>query len=114
MPAGLGILCASPRAIEASQKAGLRRVFFDFGDMIRANDTGYFPYTPALPMLYGLRESAGVRVSKFSFYSGRGSLRGWLRAVASAISGQAPPGRHESVLTPAVSACESAVTLLPD
>jgi RNA polymerase sigma-70 factor (ECF subfamily) len=31
--------------------------------------------------LYGLRESGGARVSKFSFYSGRGSLRGWLRAV---------------------------------
>jgi alanine-glyoxylate transaminase/serine-glyoxylate transaminase/serine-pyruvate transaminase len=60
MPAGLGILCASPRAIEASQKAGLRRVFFDFGDMMRANDTGYFPYTPALPMLYGLRESLAM------------------------------------------------------
>src|SRR5262245_9855874 len=28
--------------------------------------------------LYGLRESGGARVSKFSFYSGRGSLRGWL------------------------------------
>jgi RNA polymerase sigma-70 factor (ECF subfamily) len=31
--------------------------------------------------LYGLRESGGARVSKFSFYSGRGSLKGWLRAV---------------------------------
>jgi RNA polymerase sigma-70 factor len=31
--------------------------------------------------LYGVRESGGMRVSKFSFYSGRGSLRGWLRAV---------------------------------
>src|SRR5215475_10011789 len=30
--------------------------------------------------LYGLREADGVRVSKFQFYSGRGSLRGWLRA----------------------------------
>ncbi|MFL6273650.1 MAG: RNA polymerase sigma factor [Blastocatellia bacterium] len=36
--------------------------------------------------LYGLRESAGVRVSKFSFYSGRGSLRGWLRAVVFQLS----------------------------
>lgn len=60
MPAGLGILCASPRAVAASQTAELRRVFFDFGDMIRANETGYFPYTPALPMLYGLRESLAM------------------------------------------------------
>lgn len=60
MPAGLGIVCASPRAIAAYQQAGLKRVFFDFGDMTKANATGYFPYTPALPMLYGLRESLAM------------------------------------------------------
>lgn len=57
LPAGLGIVCASPRAMEATKTAQLRRVFFDFGDMQRANATGYFPYTPALPLLYGLREA---------------------------------------------------------
>jgi len=36
--------------------------------------------------LYGLRESGGARVSKFSFYSGRGSLKGWLRAVVFQLS----------------------------
>lgn len=36
--------------------------------------------------LYGLRESGGARVSKFSFYSGRGSLKGWLRAVIYQLS----------------------------
>src|SRR6185369_535391 len=36
--------------------------------------------------LYGLRESGGTRVSKFAFYSGRGSLRGWLRAVVFQLS----------------------------
>jgi RNA polymerase sigma-70 factor (ECF subfamily) len=36
--------------------------------------------------LYGLREADGARVSKFSFYSGRGSLRGWLRAVVFQLS----------------------------
>ena len=57
LPAGLGIVCASPRALAAYKSAGLKRVYFDFGDMIKANATGYFPYTPSLPMLYGLRES---------------------------------------------------------
>src|SRR6202043_3583143 len=57
LPAGLGIVCASPRALASYKSAGLKRVYFDFGDMIKANATGYFPYTPALPMLYGLRES---------------------------------------------------------
>ncbi|HTV32063.1 MAG TPA: aminotransferase class V-fold PLP-dependent enzyme [Methylocella sp.] len=57
LPAGLGIVSASQRALAAYKTAQLKRVYFDFGDMIKANATGYFPYTPALPMLYGLRES---------------------------------------------------------
>lgn len=57
LPAGLGIVCASPRALAAYGGARCHRVYFDFGDQIKANATGYFPYTPALPMLYGLRES---------------------------------------------------------
>ena len=57
LPAGLGIVCASPRALEATKSAKCARVFFDFGDMRRANADGYFPYTPSLPLLYGLRTS---------------------------------------------------------
>src|SRR5437867_3153826 len=60
LPAGLGIVCASPKALAAREHAKCPRVFFDFGDMIKANATGYFPYTPALPMLYGLRESLDI------------------------------------------------------
>ena len=55
LPAGLGIVCASPRALATASSAKCARVFFDFGDMRRANADGYFPYTPALPLLYGLR-----------------------------------------------------------
>jgi alanine-glyoxylate transaminase/serine-glyoxylate transaminase/serine-pyruvate transaminase len=36
------------------------RVFFDFGDMLKANASGYFPYTPSIPMLYGLREALDI------------------------------------------------------
>ncbi|HEX6434197.1 MAG TPA: aminotransferase class V-fold PLP-dependent enzyme [Gemmatimonadales bacterium] len=57
LPAGLGIVCASQKALGVYDQAKLPRVFFDFGDMRKANATGYFPYTPSLPMLYGLRES---------------------------------------------------------
>lgn len=60
LPAGLGIACASPRALEAARGAGLKRVFFSFEDMARANATGYFPYTPATPMLLGLREALAM------------------------------------------------------
>src|SRR3989442_8567023 len=57
LPAGLGILCASPRALAAREQAKCTRAFFDLGEMIKSNATGYFPYTPAVLMLYGLRES---------------------------------------------------------
>jgi alanine-glyoxylate transaminase/serine-glyoxylate transaminase/serine-pyruvate transaminase len=55
LPAGLGIVCASPKALAARERAKCPRVFFDFGDMMKANATGYFPYTPSIPLLYGLR-----------------------------------------------------------
>jgi len=60
LPAGLGIVCASQKALALYDQAKLPRVFFDFGDMRKANATGYFPYTPSLPMLYGLRESIAM------------------------------------------------------
>lgn len=60
LPAGLGILAASRRALRATQSATSRRCYFDLADMIAANPGGYFPYTPALPMLYGLRESLDI------------------------------------------------------
>ena len=57
LPAGLGILAVSPKGIAAMPKAQSRRCYFDLADMIKANATGYFPYTPSLPLLYGMRES---------------------------------------------------------
>ena len=60
MPAGLGIVCASQKALSKYDQAKLPRCYFDFGDMRKANATGYFPYTPSIPMLYGLRESIAM------------------------------------------------------
>jgi alanine-glyoxylate transaminase / serine-glyoxylate transaminase / serine-pyruvate transaminase len=57
LPAGLGIVAVSPKALEARKRASLKRCYFDFEDMILANADGWFPYTPALGLLYGLRES---------------------------------------------------------
>ncbi|HEY5658168.1 MAG TPA: aminotransferase class V-fold PLP-dependent enzyme, partial [Myxococcota bacterium] len=57
LPAGLGIVAASPKALEARKRAGMKRCYFDFEDMIQANADGWFPYTPALGLFYGLRES---------------------------------------------------------
>jgi alanine-glyoxylate transaminase / serine-glyoxylate transaminase / serine-pyruvate transaminase len=60
MPAGLGIVCASQKALSKYDQAKLPRCYFDFGDMRKANATGYFPYTPSIPMLHGLRESIAM------------------------------------------------------
>lgn len=57
LPAGMGILGMSPKALKAMDTAGSRRCYFDIKDMVNANGTGYFPYTPSIPMMYGMREA---------------------------------------------------------
>jgi alanine-glyoxylate transaminase / serine-glyoxylate transaminase / serine-pyruvate transaminase len=60
LPAGLGIVCASQKALAAMKDAKCRRAYFEFGDHMKANATGYFPYTPVLPLLHALRESLAM------------------------------------------------------
>lgn len=60
LPAGLGVMCVSPKALEAAKRSTSRRCYFDFGDMVSANANGYFPYTPSLQMLYALREALAM------------------------------------------------------
>ncbi len=60
LPAGLGIVCASKKALAAMKAGNCARAYFDFTDHMKANANGYFPYTPSLPLLYGLRESLAI------------------------------------------------------
>jgi alanine-glyoxylate transaminase/serine-glyoxylate transaminase/serine-pyruvate transaminase len=60
LPPGAGIVCVSPKALAAGDQAKLARVFFNFKDQINQNTIGYFPYTPSVSMLYGLRESVAM------------------------------------------------------
>ena len=68
MPAGMGFACASPKALEAQRAARknnpLRRGYFEFDDMIKTNKDGYFPYTPSVPMLHGLREALAMMLEE--------------------------------------------------
>lgn len=57
LPAGLGIVAVSERALEISKTKTSPRCFFDFTEMVKANRAGGYPYTPALQHFYGLRES---------------------------------------------------------
>lgn len=55
LPPGLGMIGVSEKAMAAAREARMRRAFFDFAEMARMNETGYFPYTPPVPLLHGLR-----------------------------------------------------------
>jgi alanine-glyoxylate transaminase/serine-glyoxylate transaminase/serine-pyruvate transaminase len=57
MPAGLGMVCFSPKALAQVERAGFHRAYFDLRPQILHNDQGYFPYTPALAHLFGLQEA---------------------------------------------------------
>ncbi len=60
LPAGAGIICMSPKALALGSTARLPRCYWSLDDMVKANASGYFPYTPSIPMLYGLRESLNM------------------------------------------------------
>ncbi len=57
LPPGLGLNAISRKALDASKSARLPRAYWDWEAMIRDNRSGFFPYTPATNLLYGLRES---------------------------------------------------------
>jgi alanine-glyoxylate transaminase/serine-glyoxylate transaminase/serine-pyruvate transaminase len=60
MPAGLAILCVSQKALEARSGAKSPRCYFDFSDMIKTNKDGFFPYTPPMSLIRGLRVSVDM------------------------------------------------------
>jgi len=57
MPAGGAFLAFSQKALAATETSTYPRCFLDLKDQMNANKDGYTPYTPALPILYGLRKS---------------------------------------------------------
>src|SRR3954464_8372346 len=54
LPPGLSFNAISQKARKAAETARLPRSFWDWKPMLAANATGYFPYTPATNLLYGL------------------------------------------------------------
>jgi alanine-glyoxylate transaminase/serine-glyoxylate transaminase/serine-pyruvate transaminase len=57
LPPGLSFNCISPKALAASKTAKMPRSYWAWDEMIANGKTGYFPYTPATNLLYGLREA---------------------------------------------------------
>lgn len=57
LPPGLSFNAVSPRALEAADTARLPRAYWDWAEMARFNASGFFPYTPATNLLFGLEAS---------------------------------------------------------
>ncbi len=57
LPPGLGFNAISTRALEAAGRARLPRSYWDWNPILQANESGFFPYTPASNLLFGLNEA---------------------------------------------------------
>ena len=58
LPPGLGFNAISAKALE--RRTGLARSYWDWEPILEANARGFFPYTPATNLLYGLREACAM------------------------------------------------------
>ena len=60
LPPGLSFNCISAKALAASKSAKLPRSYWAWDEMLANGKSGYFPYTPATNLLYGLREALAM------------------------------------------------------
>jgi alanine-glyoxylate transaminase/serine-glyoxylate transaminase/serine-pyruvate transaminase len=60
LPPGLSFNAISDKSLAASKTSKLPRSFWDWEDMLAANANGWFPYTPATNLLFGLREAIAM------------------------------------------------------
>ena len=64
LPAGLAISCVSQKALEIAKTSNLPRAYYDYQDMLKINETGYWPYTNPMPLLRGLREALDMMMEE--------------------------------------------------
>ena len=64
LPTGLAIIGVSQKALNQCNESNLPVCFFDFKDMMKFNEMGYFPYTPAVTILRGLRASIDMMLDE--------------------------------------------------
>src|ERR1039457_6244240 len=57
LPPGLSFNAISEKALAASKAAKLPRSYWDWNEMLGPNRSGFFPFTPATTLLYGLKEA---------------------------------------------------------
>jgi len=57
LPPGLSFNAVSEKALAANKNAKMPRYYWDWQEMLKPNRAGFFPYTPATNLLWGLREA---------------------------------------------------------
>ena len=87
LPPGLSFNAISEKAVAASKSAKLPRSYWDWHDMLNSNAGGWFPYTPATNLLYGLSEALDMLMDEglanvFARHARHGeatrrAVRGW-------------------------------------
>jgi alanine-glyoxylate transaminase/serine-glyoxylate transaminase/serine-pyruvate transaminase len=60
LPPGLSFNAISAKALQAAQQATLPHSYWDWGPMLETNAQGFFPYTPATNLLFGLDEALNM------------------------------------------------------
>src|SRR5947199_3499148 len=60
LPPGLGFNAISEKALAAAKTNKMPRSYWDWEEMLKPNANGFFPYTPATNLLYGLREAIAM------------------------------------------------------
>jgi alanine-glyoxylate transaminase/serine-glyoxylate transaminase/serine-pyruvate transaminase len=64
LPPGLGFNAISEKARAASKTNKMPRSYWDWEEMLKPNANGFFPYTPATNLLYGLREAIAMMLEE--------------------------------------------------
>ena len=64
LPPGLGFNAVGPKALKASENARINRSYWDWKSQIGMNKDGWFPYTPATNLLYGLNEACDMMMEE--------------------------------------------------
>ena len=64
VPPGLGFNALSPKALAAAESASLPRSYWDWAPVLEFNRSGFFPYTPATNLLFGLDEALSMLIEE--------------------------------------------------
>jgi alanine-glyoxylate transaminase / serine-glyoxylate transaminase / serine-pyruvate transaminase len=114
VPPGLGFNAISEKAIAAMKSATLARGYWDWAPLVTANRTGFFPYTPAVNLLFALNEALAMLLEEglpnvFTRHNGyaeatRRAVQTWglelqcqdPRACAPGVTAVRVPGGHSA------------------